>query len=271
MGSPPVDDGELARLCHENMVEVISRFAREVDAALVERRDGVVIISTGLPILTFNQVLVDDEGAAAETLPVAIESLRARRAPFVVNLRVGRDDRWIPAVASLGLVPISPEPWLPAMAMHPVASAGAAPEDLDIRRVTDGPGLDDHIRVASEAFDIPEVVVRSVVTRRVATAPEVGVYVGYSDGKPVSAGIGIRTGRAIGLYSITTLEAARGRGFGTAISLRIAADGAAAGCDVAVLQSSPMGVPIYRRLGYRTVQEYAGYVDASGTTGPTSG
>ena len=36
---------------------------------------------------------------------------------------------------------------------------------------------------------------------------------------------------------------------------------AADGCDVAILQSSEMGRPIYERLGYRTVVEYDGWID----------
>jgi hypothetical protein len=47
---------------------------------------------------------------------------------------------------------------------------------------------------------------------------------------------------------------------------RIAADGAAAGCDVAALQATPMGLPTYLRLGYRTVVEYVWYWDPDGRT-----
>ena len=46
---------------------------------------------------------------------------------------------------------------------------------------------------------------------------------------------------------------------------RVVADGVAAGCDVAVLQSSDMGFSIYERLGFRTVVEYMGYVEPVAT------
>jgi recombinational DNA repair protein RecT len=45
------------------------------------------------------------------------------------------------------------------------------------------------------------------------------------------------------------------------MTARIAADGATAGCVVAILQASQMGLPVYEQLGYRTVVDYVGYVD----------
>ncbi len=45
------------------------------------------------------------------------------------------------------------------------------------------------------------------------------------------------------------------------MTARVAADGASAGCDVATLQASEMGYPIYERFGFRTVVEYMGYAE----------
>jgi GNAT superfamily N-acetyltransferase len=92
---------------------------------------------------------------------------------------------------------------------------------------------------------------------------DVAVYAGYADGEPVSSGLGIRIGRTIGVYNIATVERARRRGYGAAMTSRVVADGAAAGCDVAILQASPMGLPVYERLGFRTVLEYNGWVEPS--------
>jgi GNAT superfamily N-acetyltransferase len=89
--------------------------------------------------------------------------------------------------------------------------------------------------------------------------PESVVYVGYLDGSPVVSGLGWRSGRTIGVYSIATVESARRRGFGAAMVARVVADGATAGCDVAALQASEMGRPIYERLGFRTVVRYVAY------------
>ena len=45
------------------------------------------------------------------------------------------------------------------------------------------------------------------------------------------------------------------------MTARAMADGAVAGCDVAALQTSEMGRPIYERLGFQAVVRYMAYVD----------
>ena len=65
----------------------------------------------------------------------------------------------------------------------------------------------------------------------------------------------------VGVYSIATMGAARRRGYGAAMTARIVAEGVAAGCDVAIVQASEMGRPIYERLGFRTVVHYRAYTE----------
>ena len=91
------------------------------------------------------------------------------------------------------------------------------------------------------------------------------LYVGYAGGAAVVSGLGWRTGRTIGVYSIATVESARRHGYGTAMTARVLADGVVAGCDVAALQASVLGRPIYERLGFRTVVTYAAYTHGGHT------
>lgn len=115
-------------------------------------------------------------------------------------------------------------------------------------------------------FDLPEEILRPVIVPALLDGGRAAVYVGYTNGEPVTTGLGVRSGTTIGIYNIATIESARGRGYGAAMTRRVAADGAAAGCEVAILQSSDMGFPIYQRLGYRRVLEYSGYVEPSAET-----
>ncbi len=254
---------ELASLEHENLVEAMAVYTAHVDGTLIRRADGIAIISTGLSFLLFNQVLIDGPEATPASVVKAVGVMRERGGAFVVNLRVGPDDQFIAATAALGLVPVSERPWLPGMALHPLSTAlapGALP-DHDIRQVTDEAGLEDHIRIVAAGFDLPEELIRASMAPELIGRDGTAIYVGYTDGEPVSSGLGIRSGRTIGVYSIATVAAARGRGYGAAMTSRVAFDGAVAGCDVAILQASEMGYPIYERLGYRKVVEYVGYVE----------
>ncbi len=56
-------------------------------------------------------------------------------------------------------------------------------------------------------------------------------------------------------HNVATIEAARGRGYGTAMTWAAIAD-AAPGVEIAVLQASALGRPVYERMGFRMVVEY---------------
>lgn len=266
-----MDHQLLARLEHENMVEAFALVGGEAPGALVTRAAGVALVATGLPLRMFNQVIVEGKSVPSEPIAAAVATTRARGDRFVVHLRSGTDDRYLPLMAELGLVPLSAGPWMPGMALHPLPTPRAAEPSPghEIRHVTDGPGVRDHVVTAAAGFGMPVNWIEAVMTEALAARPEAAVYVGYTDGRPVSTGLGFRTGRTIGVYNIATIESARRRGYGAAMTMRIVADGAADGCDVAILQATDMGRPIYERLGFRTVVEYVGYVDpASLEPGP---
>lgn len=258
-----MDDRELAGLEHENMIGAITSFCANVPGAHVRRADGTAIIATGLPFVLFNQVVVDGDATSASAMTAAVQFMRARSGPFVVNLRAGLDDRFIPLMAELGLVPVTERPWMPGMAWHPLPDRMVA-TDLPghvIRPVTDEAGLEDHLRTGAIAFEMPEDILRAIVVPALLSRTDTAIYVGYTDGDPVSAGLGVRSGRTIGVYNIATVGPARGRGYGAAMTRRVVADGIATGCDIAILQASDLGLPIYERLGFRTVVDYVGYVE----------
>ncbi len=263
-----MNDAELAAREHENLIASLAIAAAEIAGAVVRRTDGVALVATGLALPTLNQVLVEGADARPAAISAAVDARRRRGDPFVVSLRSATDDRFVPLMADLGLVPMSEGPTMPGMALYPIP--GQAPQALAghaIRRVTDREGLEDHVRAAVAGFSMDEATIRAFMGPWLLDRPEAGVYVGYADGDPITAGLGFRMGRTIGIYNIATIEAARRQGHGGAMTERIAADGAAVGCEVAVLQATPMGLSTYLRLGYRTVVEYTWYAEPSGAPG----
>ena len=216
------------------------------------RAGGVVTILTGLPFDWFNQVLVEREEATPAGILAAVAEARERGDHFVVRLREGIDDRFIPTLTQAGLARAGEETSTPGMAAFPIdrdAIAAHAAPGLEIRRVTDAAGIDVHRQVVTAGFGSDPAVAQGTACPDLLDRPECVVYVGYADGDPVVSGLGWRTGRTIGVYSIATIASARRRGYGAAMTARVVADGVVAGCDVAALQASEMGRPIYERPG----------------------
>jgi hypothetical protein len=258
----------LAEREHGNLVEAFTWISSHAPGA-VERRDaGLTALLSGLPAWLFNQILVDGDPdrVTREALEAAVGLARSRPAPWAVNLREGPDDAVASLAEEIGLHRVSPEPWVPGMALDNAADAvrraPAVPDGLVLVRAADQRTIDDHVQVAAEVFEMPAPLVLVVLGEASWLDPAIAVYTGYHDGVPVAAGLGFRTGATIGIYNIATIASARRRGFGEAVTWRVIADGVAAGCDAAVLQASEMGMPVYERMGFRHVVGYTGWVDS---------
>ena len=259
---------DLPALEHANWIAYLTGVVTCSGPAAVSHAGGMVTILTGLPMDWFNQVLVEAKNATTAGLLAGIARAREQGGAFVVRLREGTDDRFIPILTEAGLVPVgdaTPTPGMVAFPIDPDAIAAHAAPGLDIRRVIDAAGMEAHRQVATAGFGSDPAVADGTACADLLERPECVVYVGYANGAPIVSGLGWQTGRTIGVYTIATIETARRRGYGAAMTARVVADGVAAGCDLAALQASQMGRPIYERLGFRTVVRYVGYVYPDGS------
>lgn len=84
------------------------------------------------------------------------------------------------------------------------------------------------------------------------------LYLGRLDGRPVATNIVLNGAGVVGVYGISTVPAARGKGVGSAITLRPLLASREQGIRHAVLWSSPMAVGVYERIGFRIVGERIG-------------
>ncbi len=80
-------------------------------------------------------------------------------------------------------------------------------------------------------------------------------YIGYLNGKPVATSCLFLGGGAAGIYSVSTLPEARGKGIGAALTLQPLLDARDMGYHIGTLQSSDMGFKIYQKLGFRSICE----------------
>lgn len=131
------------------------------------------------------------------------------------------------------------------------------PEGFSIREVVDSQLLEAWEKVFIAGFPIESLLPfhpRSLFDARVLGRPEYRLWLGYEGGEPVCVSTAYVGVGAVGVYNITTIPRARGRGYGTAIT----AVAARADEDKpSVLQADEDVQALYRRLGYRLVADFA--------------
>lgn len=148
----------------------------------------------------------------------------------------------------------------PALVLQPLPTViPAAPPGLDIRPVVDAAGLVD-FRGVSET---PSVFLPSLAA---ALDPQVALFVGYSDGRPVATSRLTCLGPIAEITGVVTVPAARRRGYGTALTWAAIAGAMARRCTVAMLTASAMGYPVYVRMGFRPSGVYRTYVHMTSST-----
>ena len=115
-------------------------------------------------------------------------------------------------------------------------------------------------RITSEAFQAPPEFADSIIpSTEFALDPDIALFVGSIDGEDVSAVGYSRTGSTAVIWGTATLEAQRGRGYGTAVSRAALALAANRGCTNAALRSGPKSIPVYERIGFRYVCQHRTY------------
>jgi ribosomal protein S18 acetylase RimI-like enzyme len=137
------------------------------------------------------------------------------------------------------------------------------PSALSVERVGDEGALRECIELMRVGGEMPEPT--SEVLFDVFTAVELGeespwrIYVGKLDGEAVATSTLVLAAGVAGIYSVGTLPKARRQGLGAALSLMAMREARELGHRIAVLQSSAMGLGVYRRLGFERYGTYAVY------------
>jgi predicted acetyltransferase len=76
-------------------------------------------------------------------------------------------------------------------------------------------------------------------------------FLGRLDGEPVATASLLPAGGIAGVYDVSTVPEARRRGIGTAMTLATLRAARDLGYQLAFLQPSAMGRPLYERIGFR--------------------
>lgn len=228
-----------------------------VDTGAARRFGSITAASAGVPIPLFNQLFVFHV-PARDDLATAVSWMSERAVPFWVTVPAPCLDDVAELVAEVGLVMDGES--RPGMAVALQDLAEAPSSSVEMVPVTRAGQLEEVAAVTAEAFGAPLEAARTLAPASMLEDDRMRWFVGYVDGQPVACGQLQRTGSVAGVYAIAVREAFRRRGIGEAITWQVLHAGLAAGCEVGVLQASPMGVPVYRRMGFREVVAYHHFV-----------
>lgn len=239
----------------------------------VQDRAGYSLIYSGLNYAAFNAAVLSEPvgGNLAELrrrIQVPARHFESRRLRWTYWLC---EDYLTPVVLresnnlfrQFGLASLTDPPGMYAdSVVNPVRELPV----LDVRPVVDPQSRMAFAHITSIGFDIPQTVCRDIYGSALAwgsVALSAGFqgFVGYMDGLPVATAATVISGGVVGVYSVATLPAHRGKGYAEALIrevLRRARE--RTGIEATVLQSTDAGYPLYKRMGYRTLTKFRVYI-----------
>lgn len=226
-------------------------YAEFVGARFERRGDLIVALYPPFPLPQCNGPwVVEDTQSAVDALAGAVAEVEAAGAWPWVQTRSGQEHTRR-AAAELGLTHCER---IPGMVIRPeelVRSAGDALE-IDLATATE---VDAANEILATCFGAPKELFDRFCGA-CAAIDEASLYVGRLGDKIVATALGITVNEATGVFNVATDPEHRGRGYGAALTERVLRDGFGEGAKLAYLQSSDIGHGVYRRLGFRDVEEY---------------
>jgi len=121
---------------------------------------------------------------------------------------------------------------------------------LEILRANDEKTLEDFALVLAndvDAFKLYFSWIAAILTNH----DPIEYYVGYVNGKPVVRGLSCYFAKVAGLHWLSTATDEQKKGYGTAMQYYRLKRAKELGYNIAVLQASSEGHPLYQRLGYK--------------------
>jgi N-acetylglutamate synthase len=241
---------------HDGLRAAFADLFGRLPGARLEQRTGYrLMVCPALPFAGFNGLSLDgpEESVSAQEIERAIAEVEAEARPAWVESRVGDAPAAEKVVRSLGF---TAEDTMPGMVVRRDGFVVAPPPRVDIVRVRDRERLAVAAEVAAAGFEAPPGIVADLFSPDVAAIPGLRFYLAEVDGLPVSTATGWQGDGGVGIFTVATPPTYRGRGYGRAVTARAIQDGFDAGADLAWLQASTLGEPLYRAMGFRTVSTY---------------
>ena len=255
-GSAPADDREVLRAAMRNATCMIDA-GRAAGLSAYRDDDIAWVVAPDEPHPALNTVRpVRQHAGLADLIPDIVATYPTH---VPVAWWLTSDDGHDELAAALSGAGFELSAALPAIAGSiPEAPAGPPP-DVVIVQPTSEHDWTDVVEVQREGFALPPTtsatIVRSVraLGDTEGGSPTLQVALARRAGIPVAVGIVSHGERVAGLWSLTTLPAARGHGVGGAMIDHRLALGRTRGAEIAFMFSSGDAEPLYAARGFRRI------------------
>lgn len=245
---------------HLNLLDSSRQFFELDPGAAIEAEPGWLFgagCSTH-PVIANGAFRRDDGVDANEFVSRAKEFFTPRGRGFSIWVRGGQaEDRDLVAAAEAAGFQLVYE--MPEMTLGKRLEPPELPPDTELRRLTEVEQATDFWRVATTSYSsigFPPEVFAGYTNHAGLLAENAVAFLVLLDGEPVGIAMTMVSHGIAGIYWVGSLEQARGKGVGRAVTVAATNAGFDLGADVASLQASPMGKPIYLALGYEVAFEY---------------
>jgi len=259
-----VGPDEEVLLGHLNLLEFVRENARWARNHTVLDEGGALMFAgdTDWPAFNNGVLRTDDRADPAELLGRAREFFHARGRGFSLWARqLDVDADLGPAAEAAGAGKLFD---YPQMIRRDRFEEQPGPDGVEIRRVTDAAGVADFAEINAQAYTVygspAEATASNFGRPDRVLAPHNAAFAAYLDGQPAGAAMALLSHGIAGIFWVGTVEAARGKGIAEACMRVVTNWGFDAGAPNVQLQASPMGEPIYRRMGYEDLYRYDFYL-----------
>jgi hypothetical protein len=213
---------------------------------------GLLKASSGIPFAPFNGVWSSNPDVATADVLKAVDEFAAGDLPWNLQLRPGYPAELDGELADRGLVVTGDIPFMVLPDPEPLAAA-VQRSAATYRQVETFADLDSLLSLLERGMGLPPEMGRGMLPMRLMFMGATWIA---TDGHDVSTGLGFTHDGWCGVFNVATPEEHRGRGYGGAVTAHTVEAARAAGARGAYLQSSPMGLPVYRRLGFVTAETW---------------
>ncbi len=258
-------EAEVHELSDLNYREALREQSRRCGGIAIDR-DGLLLTAGIHPFPTMNTAVRTDPGLdAVQALTRAKRFFAELGYDYSFTVKDGDADRdLLRAAPAAGLAAlVSP----PAMVVEQRIEDHPLPDGVEVRRTENDEGVGDFSAVVTRAwqtYQMPADALATLFARGASLlAPHIYGAVAYHRGQPVSCALVLLSHGIAGIYWVSTIESARGLGLGEIVTRTVANIGFDNNAKLVSLQASPMGEPIYRRMGFREIFKYQMLVAAN--------